>query len=433
MRKPDSAIRTRNGGLDEKNRNDVWSPQRRNLLGACLAHLLHDGYTDQLYALLPIWQPEFGLSYAGLALVRALYSGTMGGLQVPSNRLAAKLTPRISLALATFIAAIGYLVVALPLGFGGLCIGLVLAGIGSSVQHPGASMLVTNAYGKALRGPLSIYNFAGDLGKATFPAAVALMLPFAAWRPVVGLTAAIGLVVAFVLLFLLPQQPFVAAVEEEVEAAGQDSRGFNLLLAIGAFDTATRMGYLLFLPFLVEGKGGSGATLGLGLALLFGGGALGKACCGWLGQHLGVVRSVIVTEAATALFIVATLILPLGPVLILLPLLGVVLNGTSSVLYGTVPELARKGETSRAFALFYTGVIGAGGLAPIVYGAIADHSSRTIGVLAAALTAAAIIPMVLALGPFLPEARAERARPMTAATKLLHSRSLERTRASRPR
>ena len=388
------------------NRLVGWSPQQRNLLGACLAHLLHDGYIDQLYALLPVWQPEFGLSYAGLALVRALYSGTMGGLQVPSNRLAAKLTPRISLALATFIAATGYLVVALPLGFGGLCIGLVLAGIGSSVQHPRASMLVTNAYGKALRGPLSIYNFAGDLGKATFPAAVALMLPFAAWRPVVGLTAAIGLVNAFVLLFLLPQQPFAAAVEEEVEAAGQDGRGFNLLLAIGAFDTATRMGYLLFLPFLVEGKGGSGATLGVGLDLLFGGGALGKACCGWLGQHLGVVRSVIVTEAATAMLMLTTLILPLVSVLVLLPLLGVVLNGTSSVLYGTVPELARKGEVGHAFALFYTGVTGAGGLAPIAYGALADHSSSTIRVIAAALTAAAIIPMVLALRPFLREGRA---------------------------
>src|SRR6202050_3215189 len=88
------------------------SPRRRNLAGACLAHLLHDGYTDQLYALLPIWQPEFGLSYAGLALVRALYSGTMGGLQVPSNRLAARLSPRVALALATFIAAAGYLIVA---------------------------------------------------------------------------------------------------------------------------------------------------------------------------------------------------------------------------------------------------------------------------------------------------------------------------------
>jgi MFS transporter, FSR family, fosmidomycin resistance protein len=333
--------------LDERSRNDGWSTQRRNLTGACLAHLLHDGYTDQLYALLPIWQPEFGLSYAGLALVRALYSGTMGGLQVPSNRLAAKLSPRISLALATFIAAIGYLIVALP----GLCIGLVLAGVGSSVQHPRASMLVTTSYGEGVREPLSIYNFAGDLGKATFPAAVALMLPFVAWRPVVGLTAAIGLVVAAALLFLLPQQPVVAAVEEKAAVEGPHGSGFNLLLAVGALDTATRMGYLLFLPFLFEGKGGNGATLGLGLALLFGGGALGKSVCGWLGQHLGVVRSVIVTEAATALFIVATLMLPLGPVLVLLPLLGVVLNGTSSVLYGTVPELARKGETSRAFAL----------------------------------------------------------------------------------
>jgi FSR family fosmidomycin resistance protein-like MFS transporter len=389
-----------------RNRIGGWSTPRRNLAGACLAHLLHDGYTDQLYALLPVWQSEFGLSYAGLALVRALYSGTMGALQVPSDRFTAKLSPRIALGLATLIAATGYLIVALPLGFPGLCIGLVIAGVGSSVQHPRASTLVTNSYGKAARGPLSIYNFAGDLGKATFPAIVALLLPFVAWRPVVGLMAVIGLAITFALLALLPRQPVVAAAEKETDAEQQGGRGFNLLLTIGAFDTATRMGYLLFLPFLFHAKGGDETTVGVGLALLFAGGALGKACCGWLGQRIGVVWSVIATEAATALFMVATLMSPLGPTLFLLPLLGVVLNGTSSVLYGTVPELARKGEISRAFALFYTGVTGAGGLAPIAYGALADHSSRTIGVVAAALTAVAIIPMVLALRPYLHEGRA---------------------------
>jgi hypothetical protein len=72
-----------------------------------------------------------------------------------------------------------------------------------------------------------------------------------------------------------------------------------------------------------------------------------------------------------------------------------------SVLHGTVPELARNGEVGRSFALFYTGVLGAGGLAPIAYGTIADHSNKTVAILAAALTAAAIIPMVLALRPFL--------------------------------
>jgi MFS transporter, FSR family, fosmidomycin resistance protein len=371
----------------------------RSLMGACLAHILHDGYTDQLYALLPVWQSEFGLSYAGLAVVRALYYGTMGGLQVPGGKLIARLGPRATLALATFVAAVGYLVMALPCGFPGLCAGLILAGIGSSVQHPRASLLVTNTYGKASRGPLGIYNFAGDLGKATFPAVVALLLPVVAWRPVVGLMGFIGLAVAVALLRLVPRQPFVAPVEDNSTAKRRGARGFYLLLTIGALDTATRMGYLLFLPFLLHTRGASEAVVGLGLALLFVGGALGKAACGWLGQHLGVVWSVIVTEAATALLITATLLLPLAPMLAALPLLGIVLNGTSSVLYGAVPDLAPNGDVGRGFALFYTGVIGAGGLAPIAYGVIADHSNRTIGILAAALTAAVIIPLVLALRP----------------------------------
>jgi FSR family fosmidomycin resistance protein-like MFS transporter len=165
------------------------------------------------------------------------------------------------------------------------------------------------------------------------------------------------------------------------------------------------MGYLLFLPFLLHTRGATGAGVGLGLALLFIGGAFGKGACGWLGQHLGVVWSVIATEAATALLITATLMLPLRTTLAVLPLLGIVLNGTSSVLYGTVPDLAPNGEIGRGFALFYTGVIGAGALAPIAYGAIADHSNRTVGILAAALTAAAIIPLVLAIRPILERER----------------------------
>jgi FSR family fosmidomycin resistance protein-like MFS transporter len=389
-------------------RGEASSPaKRRNLLGACLAHMLHDGYTDQLYALLPVWQSEFGLSYAGLGVVRALYYGTMGGLQVPGDRLIGRLSSRAALALATFVAAAGYLVMALPLGFQGLCAGLVLAGIGSSVQHPRASLLVTNTYGKAARGPLGIYNFAGDLGKATFPAVVALLLPVVAWRPAVGIMAFVGLAVAVALLLVVPRRPFVAPVEDEYIAKSPGGRGFGLLLTIGALDTATRMGYLLFLPFLLQIRGGTEAMVGLGLALLFGGGALGKATCGWLGQRLGVVWSVIATEVATALLIMATLFLPLAPMLAVLPLLGIFLNGTSSILYGTVPDLAPKGDIGRGFALFYTGVIGAGGLAPIAYGAIADHSNRTVGILAAALTAAAIVPVVLALRPALENPRDE--------------------------
>jgi MFS family permease len=371
--------------------------KRRNLFGACLTHILHDGYTDQLYALLPAWQAQFGLSYMGLAVVRALYYGTMGGLQVPANRATSWLKPRSALALSTFVAALGFVAMALPTGFAGLCVGLVLAGAGSSVQHPRASDLVTHTYDSESRGALGIYNFAGDLGKATLPAIVALLLPVLPWRTVVGLMGLLGILVASSLLALLPTDTSVTSIHHEIERKRESRGGFGVLLSIGVLDTATRMGYLLFLPFLIHARGGSSATVGLGLALVFVGGAFGKATCGWLGQRVGVVWSVVATEIATAGLIVVTCFTPITAMLGFLPFLGMVLNGTSSVLYGTVPELAPKGNTGRAFALFYTGVIGSGGLAPIAYGAIADHSTRMIGILASAGTAVVIVPLVLGL------------------------------------
>jgi MFS family permease len=218
-----------------------------------------------------------------------------------------------------------------------------------------------------------------------------------AWRPAVGIMALVGLAVGGALLALIPRQPFVATAETRATPPGSGRHGFALLMAISVLDTATRMGYLLFLPFLIQARGGTSATVGLGLALLFLGGAFGKAACGWLGQHLGIVGSVIVTESATTLLIALTLCTPLTAMLILLPLLGIVLNGTSSVLYGTVPEVAPGGDTARAFAVFYTGVIGSGACAPILYGAIADHFSQPTGILAAGGTAALTIPLVLAL------------------------------------
>ncbi|WP_096485135.1 MFS transporter [Methylorubrum populi] len=382
--------------LDGSMRGDSRERQRRSLGGACLAHALHDGYTDLLYVMLPVWQTEFGLGYAGLAVLRSLYYATMGGLQVPADRLAARWPIRTALAVSTLVAAAGFSVMALSTGLFGLCAGLVLAGIGASIQHPRASLLVAQAYGGSARGPLGIYNFAGDLGKALFPVAVALLLGVLAWRPVAGLMAGIGLAATVALALVLPRGSLAAAPVRTHRTGGEGS-GFSLLMTVGALDTATRMGTLLFLPFLLEAKGGTGTTTGLALALVFSGGAFGKAVCGWLGERVGVVPCVVATETATALLVAALLVLPLGPALAVLPLVGLVLNGTSSVLYGTVPDLAPRGDVGRAFALFYTAVIGSGGLAPIAYGALGDRAGSGIGLLAAAATALTIVPLVLGL------------------------------------
>jgi FSR family fosmidomycin resistance protein-like MFS transporter len=380
------------------------SPRRRNLVGACLAHALHDGYTDGLYAFLPVWQAQFGLSYAALAVIRALYYGTMGGLQIPADAALRRLSARAALVLSTVVAAAGLALMACPFGIASLCAGLFVAGIGSSIQHPRGSLLVTDSYGAASRRALGIYNFSGDLGKAVVPALAALLLPLFAWRAVLGLMVLLGVACAAALVLLLPGVHDTVQDSDAAARAATPGRrrgGFAILTAIGALDTATRTGYLLFLPFLIHARHGGTSTVGVALALLFVGGAFGKATCGWLGERLGVVNSVVSTELATAMLITATLFTPLMLTLALLPLLGIVLNGTSSILYATVPELA-DGDKGRAFAIFYTSVIGAGGVAPILFGALADQRSQTVGTLAAAATAVAIVPLALALRAWLP-------------------------------
>jgi MFS family permease len=378
---------------------------RRTLVIAGIAHALHDGYTDLIYVLLPVWQAEFALGYGVLAFVRGLYTGTMAGLQIPVGRLAERIGGRAILAIGTAMAAGGYAFAGFSGGLLGLCIALALSGAGSSTQHPVASAAVSRAFCGSARGPLGIYNFAGDLGKAAIPAATSILLTLMPWRSALYVLVALGMLVALLVALLMPEiDRSRAPAILKGQHAGRGRGGFPLLFAIGILDSAVRMGFLTFLPFLLKAKGASLPDIGFALSLVFIGGAAGKFACGWLGQRFGVLWTVLATEGGTALAIAAVLILPLLPALCALPLLGVMLNGTSSVLYGTVPELASPDRTERAFALFYTGTIGSGAIAPVLFGILGDAAGIAWATVATAAAATLTIPLALLLAPRLPPA-----------------------------
>lgn len=375
----------------------------RTLALTGLNHALHDGFTDVIYVLLPIWQSQFALSYSVLAILRGLYSGTMACLQIPAGHLAERIDAKIILCCGTALAALGYALAGISGGIVGLCLALALAGAGSSTQHPLASAAVSRAYGRAARRPLGIYNFTGDLGKAAIPALMSLLLVSVAWQHAVFALAVAGIAVSVAMAVWMPAvgKGHAADAKERSSQTGQSRGGFYWLLAIGMLDSAVRMGFLAFLPFLLIGKGATLPTIGFALALVFSGGAAGKFACGWLGDKVGTRRTVLFTEVATAILIVGVLVLPLVPAIVLLPALGVMLNGTSSVLYGTVPELTPPHRTERAFALFYTGTIGAGAGAPVLYGFLGDAFGPATATAATAMTALAICPFVIALSKHL--------------------------------
>ena len=371
---------------------------RRILIAAGAAHALHDGLTDLTYVMLPVWQGEFALGYAALALLRGIYAGSMAAGQIPAGRLAERLGGRPVLVLGTAVTALG---VALA-GFSGnvVVLGacLLLAGIGASTQHPIASAAVSRAYGAAARGPLGTYNFAGDIGKAVIPALAALLVGPLGWRASLWALALLAAMVAGAIALVTPRVTVDGQTRSRpLGARSAGGTGFPLLFAIGVLDSGARMGLLTFLPFLLRDKGASMQQIGLALALVFAGGAAGKAACGWLGARWGIRWTVLATEAGTAAAILALLGLPLAAALALLPLLGMMLNGTSSVLYGTVPELTPPERIERAFALFYLGTIGSGALSPVLFGVVGDAFGPRWATAAAALAALATIPPAMIL------------------------------------
>jgi MFS transporter, FSR family, fosmidomycin resistance protein len=392
--------------------DDRTKEERRALGVACGAHALHDGYTDLIYVLLPIWQAEFGLSYAEVGLLRGAFAGAMAAFQIPAGWLSERIGAATMLAAGTALSALAFLLVGTAAGFVTLVALLLIGGLGSSVQHPIASSVVARAFaGTRSRIAIGNYNFAGDIGKMAFPAATAFLLMIMNWRSALAVIAGVGLLAAVAIFLLTPRMDNRRDGEgarDHEEGRGRDGarRGFGFLLGIGAIDSATRMAFLTFLPFVLVAKGASIAVVGIALALVFAGGAAGKLVCAHLGVRYGVLATVVLTEVLTAVGIATLLPLPLWACLMLLPLIGVALNGTSSVLYGSVPELVTPERQARAFGVFYTATIGSGAIAPAIYGLFSDSFGISATMLLIAAVVIATVPLVLPLKSALPRSAA---------------------------
>lgn len=380
---------------------------RAVLAVTCGAHFIHDGFSDILYVLLPVWAGEFGLSFAQVGLLKTLYTGGMATFQLPASILAERRGEARLLAAGTAVTALGFLIAGLTGGFVALLICLAAAGLGSGCQHPLSSSLVAKAYETGpRRTALGTYNFSGDLGKVAAPALVALALPWLGWRGAVQAYAVVGLVGAAAILVLLGRldagrRPAAAPAGDGGASGGgsgiRDVRAFTAISAIHVIDNSTRTGFLTFLPFLLIAKGATVPSVGLALMLVFIGGAVGKFACGALADRVGVIRTVVVTELVTGVGILLLLTLPLAACLLALPVLGVALNGTSSVLYGSVADLVSSDRRARSYAIFYTLGIGASALSPFVYGLLSDWGGVRLTLTVVGIVVLFTLPFTLPL------------------------------------
>jgi MFS transporter, FSR family, fosmidomycin resistance protein len=84
-----------------------------------------------------------------------------------------------------------------------------------------------------------------------------------------------------------------------------------------------------------------------------------------------------------------------------MPFLGIALNGTSSVLYGTVTDFVGSDRQARAFGVFYTLGSIAGGSAPLVFGAASDRVGLSRAIVCLAVLVITTLPIVVMMRPHL--------------------------------
>ena len=382
-------------------------PRRRQrwALGACCgAHAIQDGMTSAIYVLLPVLAQTFGLSYAHVGLLRSVHSSAMSLLEIPSGLLAERVGERRLLVFGLACGGAGYMGLSSSQGFSTILLGLFLAGVGAGFQHALSSSIVIATFsGRARRIALGTYNSSGDTGKLVATGAVSLLFGMGiGWQ---GVTAGFGLValLAAVTLLVLLTRIDAGGLRRKPGADSQsasgprrilrDRRSFAALIAIVFFDTAIQDGFLVFVAFLMLHKGVATSLAAFAIVLTLAGGIVGKFGCGLLVARLGVVPSLILVEVLTAIAIVAVVLAPPLVAFCLLPFLGIVLQGSSTITYGAVGDLVLPHRHTRGFAFIYSTSSVAAAAAPVTFGLIADRAD--VGTAMLAMAAVVLIPVPL--------------------------------------
>ncbi len=376
--------------------------QKQALATCCSAHTLHDGLSDLTYVLLPLLAQTFGLTLAQVGMIRAAHRTAMAAFQIPAGLVAERFGERNLLVLGTATAGAAFVALGYAQGFWMILAALFAAGVGSAVQHPLCSTIISNAYPESgRRAALGTYNLFGDVGKFAFGGLLSLLLMAGLpWQGPVVAYGVTGLAIAVLAWFSIASmhKPRPAAQAAGMRTAGRGwgirhHRGFFALCLIEIIDSSTRTGFLTLIAFLLIEKGLSTGWATLAVPLILVGGMAGKLACGLLAERVGIIRTIIITEVVTGAGIFATAALPGLPAALLLPLLGVALQGTSSVLYATIGDLVERERLPRAFGLFYTLGSLCGIAAPLGYGLVGDR----LGVDVAIVLMGAIIFLTLPL------------------------------------
>ncbi|HUZ74385.1 MAG TPA: MFS transporter [Stellaceae bacterium] len=375
------------------------------LVGA--AHFVSHVYLIVLPPLFLFIRADYGTSYEGLAFAIAAFNIVSTMLQPPAGFLVDRMAPATLLVSALALGASGLALAALVPSYWALVAGWAIAGVANTIYHPADYAILSDRIRSArISQAFSFHTFFGMLGTAATPAAMLFLADRWGWRGAVLGAAALGYVVALVLVQQRTALGEGIAAARMVRRGSKSTAGWSLLLS------APILRNVLFFILLSGASSGIygfsivalGALYGTKLAaanlaltaFLFAN-AAGVLAGGFVAQRVRRHdRVAIAGFGASGLAILVVALVPLGttPLVLTLALAGflngIILPSRDMIVRAVTPP----GAFGTVFGFVSTGFSIAAVIGPLLFGRLMDaHQPRLIFLLVVAFTFLAL-PLV---------------------------------------
>jgi FSR family fosmidomycin resistance protein-like MFS transporter len=352
------------------------------------AHFVSHYYFLLLPPLFLFVRDEYQVSYTELGLALTAFNVASAVLQTPAGFLIDRVGPRAILIAGLLIETIAFATAGLVNSFWVLVAMFAVAGVGNTVYHPADyAILSERVSAERIGQAFSVHTFAGFLGSAVAPVTLLAMQNLFGWRGAFLGAAALGLLVAALLLLQRdPEGDAAHAAAKAVKAAeGSSASDWRLLMA-----PAIIINLLFFILLAVSNAGLNNYTV-VALGALYG------------------TSPVVANAALSALLFMGALGVLAGGVLVgrtsrhaLVTCIGLTVTGLASVLVGAVDlgpaalfvamgvggffmgvimpsrdmivrEMTPPGAFGRVFGFITTGFNIGGMAAPVMFGLMMDH------------------------------------------------------------
>jgi FSR family fosmidomycin resistance protein-like MFS transporter len=337
-----------------------------------LGHLAVDFTSGSVPALLPFFAAKFTLSYTATAvlMLAALVSSSLVqplfGLW-SDRRGAIWLLPA-----GVAVAGLGIAGSSVAPSYALVATLVFVAGVGIAAYHPEGAKFASFASGRRPASGMAYFNIGGNTGYALAPI---VLTPLVLWLGLVGgLLATIPVFAVAALLFralpalgrLTPASPGHGSGTGE-----DDVRAMGILSIVIVLRGVAWFALLTFVPLWVVANGGTEGEGGRVLALMLVAGAVGTLVLGPVADRIGLRRTLLVTQAAIPLLIVAFVAVGGVAGTVALMLVGLCTVGTFGVTM-VLSQFYLPRHVGMASGLTVGLAMGIGGVAAVALGAVAD-------------------------------------------------------------